>query len=226
MALTYLEMQDLIKEALGNRTDKDDLIKSAINIAQDQVARDFRHEELMVNDTTSVVDTDVIATDQKFTMPTTLRKLYNLGIYEGTNKPTPLTGYTTEKWSKEIISALNDSRGMPRIFTYFYPDIYLYPVQDETYTITRVYSIWPTVLSADGDTSDLVQKDDLIILKAKIWVFNTLRMHEEANRDFRIYENLMENAVPLDNQPGIEVKSSYYETPYYPEPYKVPFKEG
>lgn len=87
MALTFAEMQAQVKVGLGGRSDKNDEIKTAINIAQEYVSRDFSdYEELYASPDYSVLtDTGVASTDKIISLPTNARDIKTLVIFKAEN---------------------------------------------------------------------------------------------------------------------------------------------
>jgi hypothetical protein len=217
--LTFSEMQSQVRSMLGGRTDQDALIMRGLQFAQHNIAKVFHFEELFTDDTTSVSDTGDgnEITDATITMPSTLRKLHSLALVKTTHT-VKLDRVGADKWEEIIASTEVYSRGEPSRYVMRGKTITLWRVPDATYTIRRLYSIWPTeiVLNTAKDapstttaTSLLDHKDELIITYAVVWCYLALGNREKANYFFVVYKNMLEEAGTFDiAKPDLSIASS------------------
>jgi hypothetical protein len=75
----------------------------------------------------------------------------------------------------------------------------MYPIPDATYTYTIRYSIYPEDLSASTDTSDLSNKDLMIVARAS-WYGAIATLETETAELFNSqYQDLLAKAIAADH---------------------------
>jgi hypothetical protein len=217
--LTFSEMQSQVRSMLGGRSDQDALIMRGLQFAQHKIARKFEPEELLTVDTTTVTNTGTgnELTDATITMPSTLRKLHSLSIVD-TSKVTKLIRVGADKWEELIGDVTVQGTGQPSHYVLYNKTVILHRVPDQTYTIRRFYSNWPTeiVLNTAGTspstttaTSDLDHKDEIIVTYATVWCYLALGNREKANYFFSVFQEMVGDAESFDIlEPDLRISSS------------------
>ncbi len=216
--LTFSEMQSQVRSMLGGRVDQDALIMRGLQFAQHRIGRVFHFEELFVADEVDIEDTGDgnEVTDATITMPATMRKLHSLTIMES-SKSDKLQRIQADQWEKFIGDTSEFDRGRTSNYVLRGKTVTLWRVPDDTYTIRRLYSVWPTeiVLNEDKDapsTTDAVSlldhKDDLIITYAIVWVYLALGNTDKANYFFVVYKDILKESGAFDvTEPDLTIAS-------------------
>lgn len=88
---------------------------------------------------------------------------------------------------------IGSTTGVPTKYAFYNESIYLYPIPNNTYTITVYYQKKYTTLSSDSDTNDwLTEAEDLIECHATGWIY------ARKKKDFEqaaVYQQLVETAL-------------------------------
>lgn len=224
--LTLDGLKSEIRAGLGNRTDFDSRLDDVINLSQMRIARRHRWEELerMYTRTPSITSS---AYDDKFlAFPGNLRDVYSVLLLDGFQSR-KLTRVPYRRWDRVIPAPEQFSRGHPSHYTLFRNTMELWKVPDAAYQYIIRAVIWPAALSDSSSVSDLDQKDDMIITLTTSWLLLTSGREESANKWWRIYRNMMNDAgaeeeerPDLDILPGKGAAGSSPSAPYYSDPFQ------
>ncbi|PCJ26716.1 MAG: hypothetical protein COA94_04785 [Rickettsiales bacterium] len=199
--LTYLQIKEEVLGFLGNRDDFTSRIDTIVNIAQMRIARLSKFEELKTSLTDDLTLTGGITADKVYTLPTNLRNIFSIKVYEDTgDRYVKLVGLSSTQFDKKFTKPSKESRNMPVFYHRWGSTIEMYPIIDKNYKIDIRYNKWPTVLAADGDLSDLQEKDDAIITLAASWMFMSLKKKEDANFQWGVYKNMMKDILGEDRE--------------------------
>ncbi|MAH45008.1 hypothetical protein CMI37_04215 [Candidatus Pacearchaeota archaeon] len=191
--LTLSEFRDEVKSNLGERDDVSDArLNRNINLAQTACARKAKFEELNRIGTFTLTPTSVPADDKFLDFGTDVRELYSVRI-------------TTDGKERKLV------RISQRLFDKLYPDptirtgtpeqyilwnniIEFMPVPDAVIVLESRWCIWPAVLSSDTATSDLDQKDDILIAWATGRIMSQLGNIEGARFQYAIFNRWFKDA--------------------------------
>ena len=206
--LTFSEMQSQVRSMLGGRADQDSAIMRGLQFAQWRIANIFSFEELFVEDTSTVNNTGAgnELTDATITLADNIRKVYALSIVEST-RIVPLIGIPSIEWEKFVGATEIYSRAEPTNFVIRYKTVTLWRVPDATYTIRKVYTVWPTEIVLNAEKTEpstitaitlLDHKDEMIIEYALVYVYKTVGNLDKANYHFTVYKDMLAEAGVSD----------------------------
>ena len=192
--LQFSEIKTEVRSAFANRTDVDSRLANVINMAQRRIARfpvNFRH---LYNEYTYAIPySGTAATDKVITLSNVfstdpVRRIVSIRLVLGNGKSRKLERRTTRQWDREIPEPEYLAVGEPTKYLLLKSTLELWRVPAESYnSVWRTYN-WPTPLSADGNTSDFDELDDLIIAYSLVYMANSFQMFEEAAK-WRSYAN-------------------------------------
>jgi hypothetical protein len=161
--MQFSEMQSRVQTLLGESSGdfytlseiKDEINDACINIARDT-------EELL---TYSEIST--VASTQQYTLPTDFLKLKRVDLVVTSSDVRALYFKTSIEFHNYSEGAA-DKTGTPEIYKLelgavsttnpFPGDIWLYPIPDAVYTLRVYYYQKPSILSNDGDTTELPEQ--------------------------------------------------------------------
>lgn len=201
--LTLAEMRSELLVALGNR---DDITAAQlnrwINLSQIRIARTRTWKEMRVVQDFSIAYTGVAETDS-FTpfvsiWPTRRPKvIYDIRIIDGTSS---LLLHRRGMKERDYFNAnpAGNSPNKPVSYLEWQDKLEWAPVPNKAYTARIRAALWPAILSADTATSDLDDKDDLIIKLAENRALRSLKNHEAANLAYGEYRTMLEEAILAD----------------------------
>ena len=199
MALTQAQLLTEINSALGNRDDyPSDRQIVALNMAQMRVARAFDWHEMQqyIDFTLPYTGTD---TDRFYTVPSNLRKIYSFRIVDpvDVSKARRLRFVPQFQWDDGIPDSRDYERDTPEIYTIWGTQFEFFRIPDQAYNTELRVAKWPTDFTeaATTQTSDLLNKDDMIICLSVSWAFLTLREEDSANYWFGIYKDMLVDAT-------------------------------
>jgi len=174
--------------------------------------RRSRWEELEKLETHTLVVTSSTEDDRQIGMPANLRDIYSLIVLDASNeRASKLIRKTARQWDLEIGATDYFDRDLPRIYTRYQEMIEVHPVYDSAYVLRARCCLWPTAFSdsSPSATSELDQKDDMLIALSNSWIFATLKMTDNAKYWWGIYRNMLNSALDeeaekpdLDRVPG------------------------
>lgn len=221
--LTFTEMQSQVRSMLGGRQDQDALIMRGLQFAQHYIARVFNFDELFTDDETTLSNngSGYELSDATITMPSTMKKLHSLSIVDDSSTD-KLEQISADRWEQLIGDTSVYDRGRPTRYVLYGKTIYVHHSPDDTYTIRRLYTVWPTEieLNAGKDaplssttTSLLDHKDDLLVTYAVVWCYLALGNQERANYFFSVFNNLLKQAGAFDvSKPDLSIASGKQST--------------
>ena len=193
--LTLGGIRSQIKLALGNREDLDEHINSLINTCQMRLARFFDFEEMISLDDFTVVYTGDNLTDASISLPTYTRDVHSISIIDGDNYyiVAPIDRRT---WKARYFNAIvSGTTSRPTQYCIFGSTIEIYPAPDQAYSAKLRRSKWPKDLKTDESTSELSQKDDLLIALTICWTLYHLNNTERANAYWAIFKSMVKEAI-------------------------------
>lgn len=200
--LTFADIKTEVKGFLGDRDDFDARIPNIINLAQMRIARLSVFEELNTTNTGDLTYTGSLVNDKVYTLPTNLRNIYSIKVYEDTGtRFKRLHGLSSMEFDKKIVMPEKiQTKSMPTFYHRWGDQIEMFPIIDKDYKIDVRYSAWPTALSADADLSELDEKDDALIVLSASWMFMSLKKKEDANFQWTVYKNMMKDILGEDRE--------------------------
>lgn len=215
--LTLSQLQTEVLAAHGNRGDySEDRRIVALNIAQTRIARAYDWNELWAIDTGTIGDAADVTVDKFENTPTNIRRIYSFRIVDAASKQNSrkLRFVHQKHWDEEIPETEAWATETPSIYTIWKRSgnfvFELWQIPDTSYNYEIRSAKWPTnfVSTSPTATSDLDDKDDMIIALAASWLFLTGREMEEANRWWAVYKEMLNNAADQDiEQNEIDLKA-------------------
>ncbi len=209
MSFTNQVLQDEVHAALATR---DDLTVAAgsrierwLNIAQVKITRELRWEELEVADAEETLPADATS----LAYPASFRYQQSLVLKDGdsTIKLAWLHPEVFDSRFPKIHDATATlTKSSPVFFTNWAKSWAFWPVPDVEYKINLKKGSWPTALATLGQTTDLEEKDDLLINLATADLMNSLGMADKAVKQFNIYSALLATAKDEEkDKPGRDI---------------------
>lgn len=158
MALTRAQIIDLVKEVMNRTsgTDADSDMVTYLNMSQLEIARAHRWSCLETSTTGTFTD----GTEQ-YSWPTNLRHLRDFRI-TGSNKG-QLRKLERPRDGRWYPDATEIAEGIPVYYADEGTTYRLLPIPDDDYPYYMSWVKWPAEMTADGDTSDLLNMDDLLV---------------------------------------------------------------
>jgi len=221
--LTLGDIRSQIKLALGNREDLDEHINSLINTCQMRLARFFDFEEMISLDDFTVAYTGDNLTDASISLPKYTRDIHSISVIDGDSYyvVSPIDRRTWKARSFNAIVSGTTSR--PTQYCIFASTIEIYPAPDQAYSAKLRRSKWPKDLSTDASTSELSQKDDLLIALTICWTLYHLNNTERANAYWAIFKSMVKEAIDSQTvKPDLyqkldamsPIQSNYWKDPF------------
>lgn len=200
--LSLTDLKDEVRIALAGRTDQNTRLTRVINLAQTRIGRVRRWQELEKILELTIVKTGTIKTDRRTGIPSNVRDFYSVLLIDTTTSTVnrKLKYIAHRDWDNRHPYPEDTQRARPKEYTVWQKSMEFWPIQDTSYDIRARVSIYPAALSdaLPNATSDLSEKDDIIVAAAVSWIFTSLRMMEDAGRWFGIYKDLLNAAI--DNE--------------------------
>jgi len=221
--LTLGSIRSQIKLALGNREDLDAHINDLINTCQMRLARFFDFEEMISLDDFTVAYTGDNLTDASISLPTYTRDVHSISVIDGDTYyvVAPIDRRT---WKDRYFNAIvSGTTSRPTQYCIFGSTIEIYPAPDQAYSAKLRRSKWPVDLKTDESTSELNQKDDLLIALTICWTLYHLNNTERANAYWAVFKSMVKEAIDsqtvkpdlyqkLDSMSPIQ--SNYWKDPF------------
>ncbi len=209
MSFTNQILQDEVHAALANRGDltvaAGSRIERWLNIAQVKVARELRWEELEVADSELTLPADATS----LAYPASFRYQQSL-VLKDDDSTHKLMWIHPEEFDRRF-SKIHDSgatfiKNPPVFFTNWAKTWAFWPIPDVEYKINLKKGSWPTDLTTLAQTTDLEEKDDLLINLATADLMNSLGMTDKAVKQFQIYNALLSRAKNEEkDKPGRDI---------------------
>lgn len=162
-ALTFTQMQTLVKRTVNNRNDLDTEIEQALNNSYLQTAllRGFTFRELDAGPQTfATIDGTSLYTFSTILTAGTARNI--MAIFSPIRDTT--NSANVKATSIQDIDSKSTTNGKPRWFAHFGSGIVLNPTPDAAYTISFRYRLRPARLSSGSDVSVLPEEFDWAIV--------------------------------------------------------------
>lgn len=238
MALTLTELLTEVSSAHGNRTDISEARQIvALNLSQIRIARMHDWNELWEVDSGTIGQAvPVPATDKFENTPANIRKIYSFRTVDTASKTKSkkLIWVPQRQWDEFVPESEAWSVNQPTNYTIWKRSgqfvFELWPIPDEEYNYEIRSNKWPTDFSAASPSasSELENKDDMLIALATSWLFLTVREMEEANRWWTVYKEMLSNATGQEmEEHEIDIRAPLEQSirGSYPvvEPWKSPF---
>lgn len=146
-------------------------------------------------------DMSTVVGDKSYSLPQTLRDLYDLTLIDGNNS------WKLHAVSRRVIDryypdpTTYPARFRPRWYTRYGRAFEAIPIPDAIYTIRARYSTWPTDLSSDSQVTDFLNKDDVLIARLTGEAFGMLQEYDaDAKEWYAKSQQLLLEAVLADPQ--------------------------
>jgi len=220
MALTLKQMREEVRAGMGQDGDIEPRIDKALNLAQQRIARAHRFEELFVS-----TDLSTTASTQTLSLSsiTNLDTIYSVVLVDSTSSRR-LEKIQNRTWDKAIAQLQSTTEARPIYYSIWGTStLQFLPTPDAVYTIRVKYSKWPADLTDDNTSSDLLNKEDLIIEYALHHLHKMSGNFDSADLHFRNFRNMLKEAIESDQfspdgviQPDFEHNygSDYYLNPF------------
>lgn len=201
--LTFLELQDEVRASLGGRTELDSRLPRIINLAQQRLARIHDFDEMEVLSIGTIYNTGNDS-DKYLTLPNK-REVYSLVLVDGANSR-KLIQRTPQFWDKRLPLPEYWARDRLQDYVVWSNTIEVWPLPNADYTLRLRWSKWPTDLSSDSDVSEFLQKDEILIELALLYIFRSLGKEEDANKHAVMLQSLLAEATANDDtKPDISI---------------------
>jgi len=209
--LTFTELQDEIRSALGGRVDLNARLPRAINLAQQRLARihDFDEMEILTTTTFGFTSTDA---DRFLSLPAK-REVFSIILLDGAQSK-KLKQRTVRFWDNRIPMPEYWNRNRPIEYVLWGDKAEIWPMADAAYSVRIRWSKWPTDLVNPTDVSEFLQKDDILIELAVIYILNSLGKEEDASKHTITLRTLLAEVVTIDDtKPDLDIEPSGNYTP-------------
>jgi hypothetical protein len=194
--LTYTELQNEVRFGLGGRTDLDSRLPSIINLAQQRLARIHDYDEMEVISTTTVNNTG--STNDKYLTLPNKREVFSIVLLDGASSR-KLIQRTPQFWDRRIPMPEYWARDRVQDYIIWGQTVELWPLPNATYTLRMRWSQWPQDLVASTDTSQFLQKDEILVELALVYCFNSLGKEDDARKHSANVSMLMLEAQQKDD---------------------------
>lgn len=220
--LTFVELQDEVRSFLGGRTDLDSRLPRALNIAQQRLARIHDFDEMETLSTITINNTATSA--DRFISLANKREVYSIIRLEGAQSR-KLKQRTTRFWDTRVPMPEYWARNRPLEYVLWNNQAEIWPMPNVTYSIRVRWTKWPTDLTGSA-TSEFLQKDDILIELAVIYLLNSLGKEEDAAKHVSVLNTLLSEAIGIDDtKPDLDIEPSNNGA-FVNEPWNNPFIRG
>ena len=204
--LTFSDLQDEVRAALGNRTDLDARLPRVINLAQQRLARIHDYDEMEVISTTVISNTGN-DNDKYLTLPLK-REVFSIVLLDGANSR-KLIQRTPQYWDRRLPMPEYWSRDRSQDYIIWGNVVEIWPLPDASYTLRMRWSMWPADLVNANDKSEFLNKDELLIELSLVYLLNSLGKEADAAKHSAIVSMLMaEAAAKDDTKPDLNILPS------------------
>ena len=207
------ELRAEVNANLGNRTDSTPAnittrVNRLLDLAQTQIAREYDWKELQEFDQAIITPTGTKTVDKYYNYSISNLREFHALIRKATasEESHKLTQVPQRQWDRLVARTDLLSTGEDAYFYCLWKSrIEWFPVPTRQFTLDRRYTIWPAAFADDNETSDLDNKDDIIITCATHLAFQSLGMRDDAASFFGQYQNLIQRARVQDQkQPDLD----------------------
>jgi len=204
--LTFSQIQNEVRFGLGGRVDFDTRLPYIINLAQQRLARIHDYDEMEVISTTVTQNTGSV-NDKYLTLPNK-REVFSIVLLDGPNSR-KLVQRTPQFWDRRVPMPEYWARDRVQDYITWGNIVELWPLPNANYTLRMRWSQWPNDLVNAGDTSQFMQKDELLIELALIYCYNSLGKEDEAAKHTAHLNRLMSEAQQKDDtKPDLNILPS------------------
>lgn len=213
--MTFDEIKAEVKANLGNRDDFDSRLLAIVNRVQIRAVREHDFSELRQLTTTgaTIAHTKLYDIKDDITLAASyedIRNLYTLSLISGTNsrrlKPLPAQLLDTGAPYPE-----SGTEAKSNWYSVWGDKLQFHRIPDDIYVLHTRWSAWPSTRTG-AETSDLRNKDDVLIAFATAYCFDSLgaAAKEQATHWWLIGRDLLDRAK-LDDQkkPYMEIKPEF-----------------
>ncbi|MAH50914.1 hypothetical protein CMI37_34175 [Candidatus Pacearchaeota archaeon] len=199
--LTLTELQDELRSNLGERTDVSTArLTRFLNQAQTKIARRSNWRELRKIERQTLTYSGTALTDRFYAFSnldnSNPRLTHSIVVRDSTQSwklyPLPQRGADINLPVRDLYPT-----NKPRWYIQWGDQYEWTPVPDKAYSMEFRLTIWPAALTG-SNTSDLDEKDDLILLDASRRAFRSLGFHDSALAMAKDYEIEMTDAIVDD----------------------------
>jgi len=213
--MTNTEMQTELRRNLGNRSTAEfdsDRLQLLLNLAQVRLARVYRWDELEDVQSLTTGFTSTPADDKYLTVPVGTRKIHSMRLLDDEHSR-KLRWVHPRNWDKIVPMPEDKEVNRPTHYTRYNEKFEFFRVPDAAYSLELRRSIWPTKLTSGAQTSDFLEKDDLLILLATVIAWTQLGKEDRAMGFWKIYRSMLGDAIPdAEETPDAEIKG--FDGPY------------
>lgn len=217
MVNTLAELREEVRDALASRTDlTDERITRALNFGQERIARAPVHwKELERTKEFRLEKTRTEYPISEVFGGEALHEFYSWTYKEGTL--TYKIYYVAPRRFWQI--TVEDSPSYPRYYTWFGDKLTLSNRPSLPFVSTLWYNIWPDKLVADNQTSELLNKDGIIVAFAVSHLFQSLGNSDFAARWFTIGDRLLNDARRSNDYVSDPKSAERSAVPYWLDPF-------
>lgn len=187
----------LTRRFFANRSDMtDEIITDHLNLAQEQIAKEYDWEELDATLTGNLTITSTIKDDKFFTIPTTVKEITSFRLITSDGRSRKVQSISVRNFDADIPEPEYYARNIPQRYCVHASKIEMWPVPDIAYEYIIRTTNWPTAFAGDTSVfSDLDRKDLPLIYRTASIMYDALGEYEKAKRFFNIYNSLMKKDV-------------------------------
>lgn len=201
--LTFDELKDELRAALGGRTDLDSRLGRFLNLAQQRLARIHDFDEMEVLSKSQLVYNNV--DEDRFLQMPTLREIYSITLIDGANSR-KLIGKTPQWMDRLMPKPEYWARDIPVVYTIWGSYLEFWPLPKQTYDIRVRWTTWPIDLTDSTQKSQFNNKDDVILELAQSRVYYSLGKEEDGAKHEAIAKMLLGEAWSQDRaRPDINI---------------------
>lgn len=205
--LTFTELQDEVRSALGGRTDLNARLPRAINLAQERLARIHDFDEMETISTTAISNTG--SDDDRFLTLPAKREVFSIIRLDGAQSK-KLKQRTTRFWDSRIPMPEYWTRNRPEEYVLWGDKAEIWPMPNAAYSIRIRWSKWPTALVTGSSTSEFLQKDEILIELALIYLLNSLGKEQDADKHKNTVATLLAEAINNDDtKPDLDIEPGH-----------------
>jgi len=175
--MTRSELREEVRFNLKRTSDalSDSRINTWLNWSLQFIADLHTYEEMR-----KVYTTTTTADQKSYSFPTRMKDIYTLRLISGASSR-KLTYIYPREFDTKIPYPEQNSKRKSSYYVDYGTHFELYPIPDNSYTLELRCSLYPSSMSSDTDTPDLLRKDALIVAVATVFGFWSLREVEDAS---------------------------------------------
>lgn len=179
MAMALSDLRDEVRYIIKRTKEAfpDTRITTYINWAQLNIADEHTYEEMRT--VWSATTVEIGGSRQRYPFPTNMKDIYSLVIVDGTESR-KLKYVNARNFDTVVPYPAAWSTGTPTHYIDYGANFELWRIPDADYVMLMRCSLYPTEFSSDTDTSDLQNKDQLMVALASAKILRALRELEDA----------------------------------------------